>query len=161
MGFGNRGRGRGDEGGVAPRSELAVFEEDGLLADGGGEFAELGASELDEFRGRGLAAPTLEEGERRKELDRRRCGKIDVDAERNGVARRGGGEVRWKMKAQHRGQEGRGRGGAQVCATKERLETWRGVALEFSNATRRAPASLGDATKRRALGGVRERGGGV
>jgi len=86
---------------VAEGGELVVFEEEGLGAGGGGEFAELGAGELEESGRGGGAAEALEDGEDGEEFGRGRGGEIEIDLERNRIAGGGGDEVRRKVEAQH------------------------------------------------------------
>lgn len=86
---------------MAPGAGLAVVDEDGFGAGGGGDFAELGAGELDESGRLGAAAQALEDGENGKKRGRRRGGEIEFDLHRNGVAHDGGSEVGREVKAKH------------------------------------------------------------
>lgn len=86
---------------MAPSGGLIIFDPDGLLAERGGELAELGAGELDEFRWRTRAAPALEQRERRKERGIGRGREIEVDAHRHGIAQDGGGKIGRQMQAKH------------------------------------------------------------
>ena len=100
--LGARGRvGLAEQVGVAPPGALAVFEEDRLGAGGGGEFAQLGAVELDELRRRRRPAPALEEGEDREQFGRRRLREVQLHAQRHGVANDGGGEVGRQVQEKH------------------------------------------------------------
>lgn len=86
---------------MAPDAGLTVVDEDGFLAGGGGEVAELGAGELKEGGWSGGAAETLE---MREDREKAGCGGdvgIKLHLYRDGVADDGGGEVGWKDEAKH------------------------------------------------------------
>jgi hypothetical protein len=86
---------------VAPDAGLAVVNEDGFLAGGGGEVAELGARELEEGGRLRRAAEALEVGEDGEEPGRGDGGGVELDLHRNGVADDGGGEVGGENEAEH------------------------------------------------------------
>ena len=90
---------------MAPGAGLGVVEEDRFGAGGGGDFAELGAGELEEKRRLGGAAEALEDGEDRKERGRRRGGEIEFDLHRDRIAHDGGGEVGGEVKTKHVARE--------------------------------------------------------
>ena len=84
-----------------PLDGLAVLNEEKLVADRGGEVAELGAGELEES-GRLRTAPTLEKRERREHVGRRLAGsQVEFHLERDRIARGGGSEIGWKQEAEH------------------------------------------------------------
>ncbi len=86
---------------MAPRAQLALVRKDGLVGGGGGEFAELGAGELDEGGRAGGATEALEDGESGEERGRGRGGEIEFHLERDRVADDGGGEVGWEVETKH------------------------------------------------------------
>jgi hypothetical protein len=92
---------------VAPDAGLAIVDEDGFLAGGGGEIAELGAGELDEGGWLRGAAEALEVGEDREESGGGGGGGVELDLDRDGVADDGGGEVGREDEAKH-GRQRRG-----------------------------------------------------
>ncbi len=94
-----------EEGGVTPDAGLAVVDEDGFLAGGGGEVTELGASELKEGGRGGGAAEALEVGEDGEEARGGRNVGIKLHFHRDGVADDGGGEVGWEDEAKHTAEE--------------------------------------------------------
>ena len=80
---------------MAPGPEPPVLDEDSQAVQGGREVAHLGARQLDErgrFRG---PAPPLEERERRKEPRLGSPRGVELDPQRDRVARGGGGQV-WR-----------------------------------------------------------------
>src|SRR6185369_6946278 len=77
-------------------------EKDGFAAERGGEFPEFGAVELNELGRRGGATPALEEGEGGEPSRSRRVRQIEFDAEGDGVAGGGGGELGRAQEAEHR-----------------------------------------------------------
>jgi hypothetical protein len=91
-------------------------DEDGFLAGGGGEVAELGAGELEEGGRGGRAAETLEVSEDRKEAGRGSNVGIELHFHRNGVADDGGGEVGREDEAKHIAR------GRRSCGNK--LRNW-------------------------------------
>lgn len=86
---------------MAPDAGLAVVDEDGFERGGGGEVAELGAGELDEYGGRGGAAEPLQVSENGEQPGSRVGGRIELNFHRNGVAEDGGGEVGREDEAKH------------------------------------------------------------
>lgn len=86
---------------------LIVFDENGLAVESGGEVAELGARELEEFRRGGFSAKALKNREGGEQLPRGRRAEIEVDAQRDGIAGGGGYEVGRKVQAEHAGMKER------------------------------------------------------
>ena len=86
---------------MAPDAGLAFVHKNGFLAGGGGELAELGASELKESGRRGGAAETLKVSEDGKERGGRRDVRVEFHLYRDGVAEDGGGEVGREDEAKH------------------------------------------------------------
>ena len=95
---------------------LVVFDEDRLGAEGGEEFAELGAAKLDEFGRRGRAGPALEQGEGGEECRGRRGGEVEFHLEGHGVAHDGGGQIGREVETKHVA-------GGKIGGNKVRL-TW-------------------------------------
>lgn len=92
---------------MAPDAGLAVVDEDGFLAGGGGEVAELGTGELEEGGRLRGAAEALEVGEDGEESGRGDGGGVELHLDRDGVADDGGGEVGREDEAEHgRKEEG-------------------------------------------------------
>lgn len=108
------------EAGAKPeeRSLRGVDEgEDGLAGGGGDEFAELDAGELEECGRFFGAAETLEYGEGRKEGGLRRGAQVELDLQRDGVARSGVDEIGRQEQAEHRNTVWRGADEARPKAT--------------------------------------------
>ena len=96
--------------------------ENGLAGGCGDEFAKLGAGEL-EKRGRLLgAAETLENREDGEEGGLRRGAQVELDLQRDGVARSGGGEIGRQEQTEHRNNVCRRGGVASFFPKKERRE---------------------------------------